>query len=264
MNDEKMKELMVDYVEGRLDGELKEFVEKQMAKRDEIREEVESLKQGLEILSHDVALEPDSTLKLDFDKMLHEEMSSSSQIEIKQPKKAKLISIGNASRIAAAIALLISGTFIGWWISQDKVSDNKIAALEREMEATKQMVLESLDNQNSASTRLNGVNVAHTYTSSDAEIIDVLINTMASDENTNVRLAAARALARFKEDPAAIEALINGITTQNDPVVQIELINIMVELKETKALQKLEQVIDDDQSLETVKDEAHMALYKLS
>lgn len=264
MDDEKMKELMIDYVEGRLDGELKEFIEKQINKRDDVREEVEALRHGLDLLNSDVELEPDSTLQLDFDSMLQHEMKAQDDSSLSSVTEAKVIKMNYLPQIAAAVALLISGAFIGWWINNQDNNDTRMTAMERELAETRRVIVASLEDQNSASKRLHGVNVAYATSGADEQIIAVLISTLGNDENTNVRLAAARALMKFKDDPNALRALIEGVTTQSDPVVQIELINIMVELKEVDALDEIKKVIDDDKSLESVKDEAHMALFKLS
>lgn len=264
MNDDKMKELMIDYVEGNLEGELKEFVEKQISKREEIRKEVEALRQGMQFLDHDIELEPDSTLKLDFEKMLAEEIENTSQTNNIIENSGKVVSMYYLSRVAAAVALVITGTFIGWWMTNKDDTSNEIAALKKEMEETRRAVVESLGDQSSASIRLRGVNTAYSSPEPDNQITVALIEAMANDDNTNVRLAAARALVKFKDDPIARKALIDGIATQTDPVVQIELINIMVEMKEVEALEKLKEIINDEKSLETVKDEAHMAVFKLS
>ncbi|MEL7001714.1 MAG: HEAT repeat domain-containing protein [Bacteroidota bacterium] len=264
MNDEKMKELMIDYVEGRLEGELKDFVEKQIDKRSELREEIEELRQGVDLLQSDIELDPDSTFKLNFEKMLEEEIESFSSEVNEESKGAKVIKMNYLPRIAAAIALLVSGAFVGWWVNNQNDNSDELTAMHDEIKETRRLVMESLNDEQSASTRLNGVNVAYSTITPDNEIIQVLIKTLSNDDNTNVRLAAARALQKFSDIPLARKALLDGITTQDDAVVQIELINIIVEMKETGALEQLEEVIKNDEALQTVKDEAHMAVFKLS
>ena len=87
---------------------------------------------------------------------------------------------------------------------------------------------------------------------------------MNDDESVNVRLAAVQALAKFSDEPGVTAALIHALEHQKEPLVQIALINLMVELKEKEAIEELEQIITDEESIETVKNEAHMALFKLS
>lgn len=260
MDEKKMKDLMIDYIDGNLTGELKEFVAKHIDKSAENRKEYEELKATMELLSHDIALEPESTLKLDFEAALRK--------EIKTEKSAKITPLNkwrfSPMQIAASLALVISGVFIGMWLMKINNHDQELAQIKKEMEATKRLVMQSLTDNSSASRRLQGVNASYTIGEEDDEIVDVLIHTMNTDENTNVRLAAVEALARFTDEPKVINALIASLESQSDPLIQITLINLMVQLKEKRALDELKNIIDDKKTMETVKDEAHMAVFKLS
>ena len=262
MNREKMKELMIDYLDGKLEGELKEFVEKQINKNEEISQEFNALKEGNSLLDQDLQLEPDSTLKLDFERMLQGEIDKESQRDL-GVERVRVIDFNLFSKIAAGLIILAMGSFIGWWVSNQNTDDD-LMTMRRELEVTRTMVLTYLQDESSASNRLKGVNTAFSSEGKDTEITTKLIHVMNNDNNSNVRLAAARALARFTDDPLAKKALIDALSTQTDPVVQIELINIMIELKEQESIDKLKEIIQDDQSIEAVKDEAHMAIFKLS
>ncbi|MEM9391947.1 MAG: HEAT repeat domain-containing protein, partial [Bacteroidota bacterium] len=146
----------------------------------------------------------------------------------------------------------------------DSTEQSQLAALQKEMAETKSLVLSSLENTTSASTRLNGINVAYEKGSVDKEVIRVLVKTMNEDENVNVRLAAVRALAKFSNEPGVTQALVNALENQKEALVQIALINLMVELQQKGVLDKLQQIIEDENALDAVKDEAHMAVFKLS
>jgi hypothetical protein len=87
---------------------------------------------------------------------------------------------------------------------------------------------------------------------------------MNEDSNTNVRLAAVNALVRFYDEPMVREALIDALSSQTDPLVQLELIQILVYKKEQEAVTPLENIIKDDQTLQAVKDEAYAGLFSLS
>ena len=93
---------------------------------------------------------------------------------------------------------------------------------------------------------------------------NALIETMNTDDNANVRLAAVDALSEFADEDKVRKALINGLATQDKAVVQIALINLMVRLKENRAIEPLKKIIEDDNSIEVVKDEAHFGVFKLS
>jgi len=255
-----MKELMIDYLDGNLTGELNDFVAKHIDKDDHSKVEFEKLKEVTGLMINSQELLPDSSLKLEFEEMLKEEIAKSTQ-----RVEAKIVHWNSPKmwlQIAASVALLAVGILAGTQIASNTEQD-EIAALRKEMEATKGLVLASLQNQ-SASSRIKAVNVSYQMTIMDDEIVDALINTMNTDANANVRLAAVDALSEFADEEKVRMALISGLENQDRAVVQIALINLMVRLKENRALEPLRKIIEDDNSIETVKDEAHFGVFKLS
>ena len=164
----------------------------------------------------------------------------------------------------SAVSLVAISVMIGRELETGSREKSQLAELKQEMEETKSLVLSSLKNTTSASARLNGVNVAYEKESVSEEVIQVLIKTMNEDENVNVRLAAVKALAKFSAEPGVTQALVDALGNQKEALVQIALINLMVELEEKGALLRLEKIIEDERTLDAVKDEAHMAVFKLS
>ncbi len=260
--DAKMKELLIDYIDGNLPAELEEFVKKQLAKSEEVALAYQQLKELSGLMSSSADLEPDSTLRDDFLLEIEKELE---QVE-KAIESDKVTVIGwtVSWKVAAAVALLAVSFFAGRWVVQQDARNKELAQLKVELEQTKELVLSSLQNKTSASTRLYGINAAYESENADAEIIRVLIKTMNEDENVNVRLAAVQALSQFSDQPGVVNALVQALEMQKEALVQIALINLMVELKERRALEKLERIIRDKSTLEAVKDEAHMAVFKLS
>ena len=259
-----MKELLIDYIDGRLTGELKLFVEKHINKSSENKQSFEELKVTVELLERDRELTPDSKLKLDFLDTLEEEID---QVEHPvEQKDTRILGIKSSDywQIAAAIALLAVGLLGGYWIKSNNQNQKEMLAMQEEIDETKKMVMMALENKHSASQRMLGVNASYQLQSVDKEIVDVLVETMNNDENVNVRLAAINALANFKEQSVVRKALITSLGKQTDAIVQITLINLMVEMKERGAMKELEQIINESTNIESVKDEAHMAVFKLS
>lgn len=264
MDDKKMKELMIDYIDGKLTGELELFVEKYINKDEKNRKSFEELKETIDLLQYDKELTPDSDLKLNFLDTLESEIE---QLENDlDTKEAKVIGlkITNYWQVAAAVSLLVVGLLGGYWLTSNSQEKEQLMALQREMEATKKMVMMALNDQNSASQRMLGVNASYELTNADDDIVEALIETMNTDDNVNVRLAAINALANFKNEPTIRNALITSLKKQEDPIVQITLINLMVEMKEKRAIEELKEIIEDSTNIESVKDEAHMAVFKLS
>ena len=109
-----------------------------------------------------------------------------------------------------------------------------------------------------------GATVAFKMEKADDQIVRALTKTMNEDPNTNVRLVAMEALGKFHQQDYVRKALIASLAIQKDPVVQIALIRLMVEIKEKEAMKELQRITNDEEVLPAVKDEAHAGILKLS
>jgi HEAT repeat protein len=121
-----------------------------------------------------------------------------------------------------------------------------------------------LQNQSSASQRLQGVTVAMQITTADDDVVKALVRAMNEDQSSNVRLAALDALAHFSQEPEVRKALVSSLSTQTDPLVQIALIQLLVRMKEKGVVKELERMVEDETNLKAVKDEAYNGILKLS
>ena len=259
INEEQMKELLIDYIDGNLSGELESFVIKQIEKDEKISSEFNRLQKLIGLMASSTEFEPSADVKNSFQDILSREkarLADSSAIT-----KLRNFNLNFVLKIAAGISILLIGYFIGNY-SGGTPDKDELALLRAEIETTKQLVLLSLQ-QESASQRIKGVTVSQQIESADDEIIGALIFTMNNDENVNVRLAAVNALTNFTSTPKVREALIEALGTQNKPVVQIRLITLMVDLQEKLAVPKFEQIVNDEKILHTVRDEAQVGIFKL-
>jgi predicted transcriptional regulator len=108
------------------------------------------------------------------------------------------------------------------------------------------------------------LNVAMQIDKTDDEVVKALVKAMNEDSNSNVRLAALEALSKFSNDPHVRKILIASLATQKDPVVQIALIQLMVEMKEKGIVNDLQKIVEDNETMQAVKDEAYSGILKLS
>lgn len=261
MDKEKLESLLIDMIDGNLDARTKAEVEDMLGKDPEARILLEQLTQVTTAMDRSSELEPGRRIKDRFLKLLAEEQQGNNT---DGRREKQVFFQPSVFRIAAAVALVLSGVAIGYWVNKNQQQENEMAMLRREMEATKQMMLAMMENQLSASKRIQGVNVALTIGSADDEVVKALVKTMNQDANTNVRLAALEALSRFQHEPAVRSALISSLDSQNDPVVQIALIQLLVKMKEKGVVNELERIINDSTSIKPVKDEAYSGILKLS
>jgi hypothetical protein len=256
MEKEKLEGLLIDMIDGNLDPATQREVEGILSTDAEARLMFEQLKQVTRAMSSASQLEPPRGMRDTFLKMLDDESKQSGGKQVfMQPTML---------RVAAAVVLVLSGVAIGYWVNMNQQQENEMALLRREMEATKQMMLAMMENPQSASRRIQGVNVALTIVNADDEVVTALVKTMNGDVNTNVRLAALDALSRLSEDPVVRLALIRSLDTQQDPVVQIALIQLLVKMKEKGVVNELERIINDSTTIKPVKDEAYTGIMKLS
>jgi len=258
MNKEKLEGLLIDYIDRRLSDAERMEVEKELVANDQSYKLYEELREVMQCMSKSPSIEPSQRIGIEFEKSLQAE-----QKELKGRGKQVFFN-PVVFRVAASMALVITGVAIGYWINKNQQREEELAALRIEVEATKKLMMGMLVNQQSASQRMLGATVAFKLDKADDEIVSALIRAMNDDSNLNVRLAALEALSKFHEQEHVRRALIASLATQTDPVVQISLIRLLVELKEKESLKELHRITNDEELLPAVKDEAHAGILKLS
>ena len=261
MEKAKLESMLIDYIDNRLNTVDRQRVEQELVNSPEAYKLYEELKEVMEMMDRASVMQPSVESKNRFSAMLDEEMAASG--------KTKIIFFQPAFyRAAAAVALLVVGGWIGFIVSdKDKgtvaVDSQRVEKIEAELRMTREMMAK-LANDQSASQRIQGVNVALSMTTADDKVVDVLVQTMNEDNNSNVRLAALEALSKFIDEPHVRKALLESLPKQKDPIVQIQLIQLLVKIKEKGVIQDLQNIVDDEGSIKAVKDEAYSGIMKLS
>lgn len=257
MEKERLESLLIDYIDGKLTDDERALIDRELMVNEEAYKLYEQLKEVIMGMKSVPQTTPSTRIKAQFDQFLAEESRA---------KKGKVIVISPMLyRVAAGVLLVVLGCGIGFWISNRQDHDRELLAMRKEMDATKQLLMTMLENQQSASQRFQGATVAlNEVDKVDDEIADALIHAMNTDENTNVQVAALEALGKFYDQPHIRKALIASLKTQKDPLVQISLIRILVQMKEKSVVKDLERISNDEESLPAVKDEAHAGILKLS
>ncbi len=258
MDTEKLEGLLIDYIDGKLNETERTEVERELAASDQSYKMYEELREIMQLMSKSPAIESAPRVRVEFERALLAEQ------KLAMNRTTQVFFNPVVLRMAAAVALLITGVALGYWINQNQQREEELATLGKEVEATKKLMMGMLVNQQSASQRMLGVTVAFKMDKPDDEIVNALIKAMNADANLNVRLAALEALSKLHEQEHVRKALIASLATQTDPVVQISLIRILVELKERESLKELLRITNDEELLPAVKDEAHVGILKLS
>jgi len=225
------------------------------------------------------------------------------QAPVKEERpKALVISFRTLRMVAAACVLVLAG-FAIWWVNQDAataeglvaskqdqqqnnnpilpkeemVQPNTMASITapekttgeaaqqliKENDQQKQMLFASLGNMESPSTRIAAAMKAYRMQAADKDIVDALVSTMNEDPSTNVRMAALEALSRFHRENYVKKKLIASLKKQKDPMVQIELIHVLTEMKQKSILDDLQKMVQDVNTNEAVKERAYSSILTL-
>ncbi|KFC20291.1 HEAT repeat domain-containing protein [Chryseobacterium sp. FH1] len=138
--------------------------------------------------------------------------------------------------------------------------------IEEENHFEKANAIDLMDNQFSASSRLQGIALIKNLPDYDANIIDILSEKAISDENTNVRLAAISALEIQRQNPAVKDRIQQIFVQQNDPMVEKELISLLAEKHSSELSSevniKLLALAKNPTTVAFVKDEAYSVIMK--
>lgn len=102
-----------------------------------------------------------------------------------------------------------------------------------------QQLIKDMNNSGSAATRLNAVLRSANWPQDNDRVKNALLERYKTDENINVRLAAFEQLASYNQDQAIIEELEKSLLAQNDPNMQVELVNFISKRKNTENALKL-------------------------
>ena len=166
-----------------------------------------------------------------------------------------------AFRFAAAAALVLAGVAGGTLLGP---FGSKLARLERQVDEMRQTTALSLLRQPSSSERILGVSYSEQMSAPGAPTIDALLRTLDTDPSVNVRLAAVDALYLFAKDARVKDGLVASLGRQKNPVLQVALIDLLIEIRERKAVEALKTLIGDERVLPDVRRKAEAGLKSLT
>ncbi len=169
-----------------------------------------------------------------------------------------------ALQLVLGLLLFVTGLGAGRWLSGGQKASGEIAELRNELRDMRELVTLSLLQQQSASERLKGVSWSYRVEQPNSAILPALLETLNSDLNVNVRLAAVGALQTFTSQAAVRKGLVQSLLRQNSPVVQIALIDVLVQLQEPQSVEVLRRLTQEQSLHRSVKQRAERGLRQLS
>jgi hypothetical protein len=148
-------------------------------------------------------------------------------------------------KIAAGIALFLMGWLGASWFGNGTPDKQQLASLNGEVVKLRETLVLAMIEQTSPVERIKAVSMMNQMEQADGKIIQSLLSTLENDENDNVRLIALDALTKYANQPAVREGLINAISRQTSPMVQLRLAEIMVSLQEKRSVPEFEKILNN-------------------
>jgi len=254
--------LLIDFVDKKLDKYKTELVRKHIETCKTCNDEVDGLVILFDEMNKVENIQPDNSLKVNFTAMLEAEKQNVNKNSGKKEGR-KIWFRSPLSQAAAGFTILIAGMMLGWVIRTDNGSNQEVAALKSEVNSIKDMLILTKLEQPTASERIIAASYLEEMTAPDQTVLAALINTLNTDNNSNVRMAALNALAKFRNEQVVRDALVETLTIQTDPIIQISLINILVSMQETRAVDEMHKIIDNNSTNESVKKLAEKGILTL-
>jgi hypothetical protein len=168
---------------------------------------------------------------------------------------------------AFAAVLLAAGGLGGRYLlaphGAESGANPELSQLRGQVESLRQLVALSLLQEQSASSRLRGVNYSYQIAQPDREVQQALLHAVNHDTNVNVRLSAVDALAKFADQAEVRRALVDSLPVQESPLVQIALIDLLVQLNARDAAGVMQKLAQQPDANESVRQRAAAAYEKL-
>lgn len=171
-------------------------------------------------------------------------------------------------RLAYSLLLLSIGVAAGYWMQRPQKQvlayQERIDTLSVQVQEMRQMMMLSLLENPSATERLRAVGFTKDISDADSQVIDALLMTLNNDPNVNVRLVTLEALADLAHDARVREGLVQSLTRQESPLVQVALADVMVKLQEKRSLKPLRQLLGQPGTNDLVRSKLAQTIKELS
>ncbi len=263
MKCDELEDKILDYLDGKLDKESNLEIEKHLETCERCLDEFRDLQEVMKIIAGTKEIEPDDSLRINFYHMLHNEIRKNKSTGPEGVQRELLPWYNHIFfRIAAGFALLITGTLIGILIHSGFTNSRQVQMeqLRSEVTTLKKAAMFTMLKEESSSYRIQALGYADDLNIPDENVIEVLVKTLNTDKNVNVRMAAAYALSKYVDQQSVSDSLVRSLSLQSDPILQVTLINILVERREKSAVKPIQNIIADENTLDEVKSVAENSL----
>ncbi|MCE4563759.1 zf-HC2 domain-containing protein [Maribellus sp. CM-23] len=243
MKCEEVKLNIPELIDGKLDAVTVAKMELHLKSCASCREVFNDLNSFLKFTDSLPEIEPPSGMKEEFMMMFNEQTSS---------QKGRMIILPSWIKVAAVVVLAL-GTFAAGYFSGSGNGQN--VQLAAEVQSLKQQVVLAGLKDYSGPQKIEAVYSAAEYSNKNADLVDALMYTLNSDKNINVRLAALNVLSGMVSDNQEVKSgLVQSLLVQDNPLVQISLIQVLTESGVNEAKDNIEFIKNQAGTDPNVKD----------
>lgn len=267
MRCEDIKKSFPDYLVGELDRTLAHEIQNHIADCRTCRQELEDMSAVWTKLGVIHEEQPSNELRDRFYGMLEEykaEVSRENPMHHLKQFFNSLFHRYRSGRPSYQLALGFIPLFIGLTLGYILFSGSQSQGLRREVQEMRQMLAVSLLDQRSTSERLRGVSLSYGLENPDRKTIDALLDTLNNDPSINVRLAAVDALYLYYDNPSVREGIIQSLTLQDSPFLQVALVDLLISVQERQALESFKKLMAANQLDPKVRQKLEQGIKDLS
>jgi hypothetical protein len=268
MKCEEIKERMPDFLTGDLDKKAKSEFDAHILRCSACGEELRQLSETWTKLGVLPMEQPSPALRSRFYTMLESYKEGfESEKAAAEPKKQSSFSLGRfwlrrpAFQFAAALVFVVFGIAAGYLLRNPQA---QLSQLHQEVDNMRQIMAVSLLQQPSSSDRIQGASFTSQVKAPTQKTLDALLQTLNNDPNVNVRLAAVDALYLFSSYPEVKDRIVQSLAKQESPLVQVALIDLLVGIREKRAVQAFQALIQNEKLNPDVKQKAELGIQQLS
>lgn len=262
MKKQDYREKLFDLLHDDLTQEAKNKIIEDIEKSGVSRQEIEAMLSVNRLAENIPVSEPSERMDKRFYAMVEEEQRKAlpGEPEARQQKRVSTSLVISGLGIAAGISLFLLGWFASGWFGTHTGDNNQLASLTGEVKQLKETLVLAMMQQSSSIERIKAVNMISGFDTADKQIIESLIDILNRDSNDNVRLLALDALIRYSSMPEVRDKLIASIGKQTSPMVQLRFTEIMLALREKRAVPEFEKVLQNVNLNYSVRGKMHEAV----
>ncbi|OCX54052.1 hypothetical protein BEL04_07190 [Mucilaginibacter sp. PPCGB 2223] len=265
----QFQDKFTDLVNNQLSDADKQSVEMHLAGCADCRQELADMWKLWDMMGEIETPEPSAHLKVKFNAMLEtykESQQNAGLLARVREQFGRLWQLQPRWPLSYSVVVMLLCLAVGYWfIRPARISDQdkQLAALTTQVHELKQTMALALMENPSASERIRGVSYTSEMKHADKEVIDALLATLNNDPNVNVRLSTLDALTHLASHPEVREGLIRSIVTQESPLMQSAIADVMLKLQEKASVKSFKELLKQKNLDSGVRDKIQQTITQL-